>query len=97
MITNDTWIPEEVPAASSGTFSQKLIGSHIGTNPHTGSQMNNGELEVELVLGYPGGTNSGRGFGLGGPGTYRSGKMWKKEDVVDVDGKKISFRKTFES
>ncbi len=45
----------------------KLITSHIGTNPETGRQMNEGEIEVELV---PQGTLAERiraaGAGLGG-------------------------------
>lgn len=46
---------------------KKLITSHIGTNPETGRQMNEGETEVELV---PQGTLAERiraaGAGLGG-------------------------------
>ena len=45
----------------------KLITTHIGTNPETGRQMNEGEIEVELV---PQGTLAERiragGAGLGG-------------------------------
>jgi acetate CoA/acetoacetate CoA-transferase alpha subunit len=46
---------------------KKVIASHIGTNPETGRQMNEGSLEVELV---PQGTLAERihagGAGLGG-------------------------------
>lgn len=46
---------------------KKLVVSHIGTNPETGRQMNDGEIEVELV---PQGTLAERiragGSGLGG-------------------------------
>ncbi len=46
---------------------KKLYASHIGTNPETGKQMNEGTLEVELV---PQGTLAERirsaGAGLGG-------------------------------
>ncbi|WP_026477193.1 acetate CoA-transferase subunit alpha [Alkaliphilus transvaalensis] len=46
---------------------KKLITSHIGTNPETGRQMNQGEMEVDLV---PQGTLAERirsaGAGLGG-------------------------------
>ncbi|MEZ9016740.1 CoA transferase subunit A [Vibrio lentus] len=46
---------------------KKLYASHIGTNPETGNQMNNQELDVELV---PQGTLAERiragGAGLGG-------------------------------
>lgn len=45
----------------------KLIASHIGTNPETGKQMNNGEIEIKLI---PQGTLAERiraaGAGLGG-------------------------------
>lgn len=46
---------------------KKIIGSHIGTNPETGRQMNAGETKVELI---PQGTLAERiragGAGLGG-------------------------------
>ena len=46
---------------------KKFIGSHIGTNPETGRQMNAGEVEVELI---PQGTLAERirsaGVGFGG-------------------------------
>lgn len=97
LITNDTWIPEEgTGRIIKEHLARKLIGSHIGTNPHTGSQMNNGELEVELV---PQGTLVERiragGFGLGGVLTPTGlGTIVEKgKTVVDVDGKKFLLEK----
>lgn len=68
LIGNDTAFPETGvgPLISSGGV-EKVIVSHIGTNPITGKKMIAGELEVELI---PQGTLAERircgGAGLGG-------------------------------
>lgn len=68
LIGNDTGFPEK----SLGSLVvekrvKKVIASHVGTNPQTGNQMNNEEIDVELV---PQGTLAERirskGAGLGG-------------------------------
>lgn len=75
---------------------EKLIASHIGTNPETGRQMIHGELEVELV---PQGTLAERiragGSGLGGVLTptgvgtiVETGKQ-----KIEVDGREYLLEK----
>lgn len=68
LIANDTGFPEQ--SLGSLVVEQrvkKVIASHVGTNPQTGEQMNNEEIEVDLV---PQGTLAERirskGAGLGG-------------------------------
>ena len=68
LICNDTAFPDAgVGKLIVNKQFKKIIVSHIGTNPETGSQMNAGELDVDLV---PQGTLAERirsaGFGLGG-------------------------------
>ena len=68
VIANDTAIiGEGIGKLVDHNQINKLIASHIGLNPKTGQQMNNGELDVELV---PQGTLAERiragGSGLGG-------------------------------
>ena len=69
---------------------KKVIASHIGMNPETGRQMNNGELEVELV---PQGTLCERirsaGAGLGGvlTPTGIGTEVEKGKQVISVNGK----------
>ena len=68
IICNDTGLPEygvgKLVVAKRVT---RTIASHVGLNPHTGQQMNSGEMAVELV---PQGTLAERvrcaGAGLGG-------------------------------
>lgn len=91
MITNDTSYPDRGCGRliASGQV-KKLIVSHIGTNPLTGQQMNDGTLEVEFS---PQGTLAERirakGAGLGavltttGIGTL----VAEGKEVVEVDGK----------
>jgi acetate CoA/acetoacetate CoA-transferase alpha subunit len=68
----------------------KLVASHIGLNPKTGLQMNNGDLEVELV---PQGTLAERiragGAGLGGflTPTGLGTVVQEGKDVVKVQGR----------
>ncbi|YBL57044.1 CoA transferase subunit A [Vibrio harveyi] len=69
---------------------KKLYASHIGTNPETGKQMNEGTLEVELV---PQGTLAERirsaGAGLGGvlTPTGLGTIVAENKRVIEVDGK----------
>lgn len=69
---------------------KKLITSHIGTNPETGRQMNEGETEVELV---PQGTLAERiraaGAGLGGILTPTGVGTIVEQDKkkLEIDGK----------
>lgn len=68
VIGNDTGYPDKgIGRLIVNRQVKKAIVSHIGTNPETGKQMNNGDLEVELV---PQGTLAERircgGAGLGG-------------------------------
>lgn len=69
---------------------KKLYASHIGTNPETGKQMNEGTLEVELV---PQGTLAERirsaGAGLGGvlTPTGLGTIVAENKRVIEIDGK----------
>jgi acetate CoA/acetoacetate CoA-transferase alpha subunit len=68
VIANDTAFPDKgIGKLIIKKQIKKLIASHIGTNPETGRQMNEGETEVELI---PQGTLAERirigGGGLGG-------------------------------
>ena len=68
IIANDTGFPEQkLGSLVVNKQVKKVIASHIGTNPETGRQMNEEEIEVELV---PQGTLAERirskGAGLGG-------------------------------
>lgn len=68
VIANDTAYPNKgIGKLIVNKQIKKMITSHIGLNPETGRQMNNGELEVELV---PQGTLIERircgGAGIGG-------------------------------
>ena len=75
---------------------KKVIVSHIGTNPETGRQMNQGELEVELI---PQGTLAERlrcgGAGLGGVLTPTGLGTIAAEDktILEVDGKNYLLEK----
>ena len=68
----------------------KVIASHIGTNPETGKKMQAGEIEVELV---PQGTLAERvraaGYGLGGilTPTGVGTIVQEGKQVINVDGK----------
>ncbi|MGY3569631.1 CoA transferase subunit A [Vibrio paucivorans] len=91
LITTDTGSPER---GSSRLIAEKrvtkLYASHIGTNPETGKQMNEGTLSVELV---PQGTLAERirsaGAGLGGvlTPTGLGTVVAENKRVVEVGGK----------
>ncbi|MGM0438656.1 MAG: acetate CoA-transferase subunit alpha [Bacillota bacterium] len=91
LIANDTGFPEK----SLGSLVvekrvKKVIASHVGTNPQTGNQMNNEEIDVELV---PQGTLAERirskGAGLGGflTPTGVGTVVEDEKDKITVDGK----------
>ncbi|GAB6139257.1 CoA transferase subunit A [Halanaerobaculum tunisiense] len=71
---------------------EKLIASHIGLNPETGDQMNDGELDVELV---PQGTLAERiraaGSGLGGflTPTGVGTVVEEGKEKIEIEGKKF--------
>ncbi|MBQ4123511.1 CoA transferase subunit A [bacterium] len=73
---------------------KKVITTHIGTNPITGSKMQSGELEVEF---YPMGTLvekiHAKGSGLGGVLTPTGVGTILEEDkkVIEIKGKKYIF------
>ena len=75
---------------------KKVIASHIGTNPETGRQMHDGEIEVELV---PMGTLiekiRAKGTGLGGilTPTGVGTVIEENKETMIVDGKKYIFEK----
>lgn len=74
----------------------RVIVSHIGTNPETQRQMNEGETEVELV---PQGTLAEQvragGAGLGGilTPTGVGTEVEEGKQVIDIDGKKFLLEK----
>lgn len=97
LISNDTTYPH----ADKGKLIvnkqvKKLITSHIGTNPETGRQMHDGELEVELV---PMGTLiekiRAKGTGLGGvlTPTGVGTVLEENKETMVIDGKKFIFEK----
>ena len=97
MISNDTSFPNvDKGKLIVNKQVKKLITSHIGTNPETGRQMEEGELEVELT---PTGSRMERirakGAGLGGVltptgigTTIADGKK-----IYELDNKKYLFEK----
>ncbi len=91
LICNDTAFPDKgVGKWVVNKNVKKVIVSHIGTNPETGQQMNEKELEVELV---PQGTLAERvraaGAGLGGilTPTGIGTVIEEKKQKINVDGK----------
>ena len=97
MICNDTSFPNvDKGKLIVNKQVKKVITTHIGTNPETGRQMNEGEIEVEL---NPMGTLVERirakGAGLGGilapTGVGTIVEEGKK--TLEVDGKKFIFEK----
>lgn len=97
LIANDTSFPDsDRGKLVVNKQIKKAIVTHIGTNPETGRQWHNGELEIELV---PMGTLVERirsgGAGLGGFLTP-TGVGTVVEDgkkTVEIDGRKYLFEK----
>ena len=97
LICNDTSYPDvDKGKLITNRLAKKLIAAHIGTNPETGRQMQNKELDVELV---PMGTLvekiRAKGAGLGGVLTQTGlGTILENhKETVEVDGKKFIFEK----
>ncbi|WP_313758742.1 CoA transferase subunit A [Tissierella sp.] len=91
LICNDTGLDESnVGALILAKAVKKAIVSHIGTNPETGRQLRDGEIEVEFV---PQGTLVERircgGFGLGGvlTPTGVGTNLEKGKEKIEVDGR----------
>lgn len=92
LIANDTsYVEHDRGKLIADRRIKKVIVSHIGLNPETGKQMNNGELEVELV---PMGTLVERiragGSGLGGflTPTGVGTLVENGKQVMEIEGKK---------
>ncbi|MGL5580092.1 MAG: CoA transferase subunit A [Cetobacterium sp.] len=97
IIANDTSFPDfEKGKLIVNKRVKKAIVSHIGTNPETGKQINNGELKVELV---PQGTLAERiraaGSGLGGilTPTGVGTIVQEGKEIIEVDNKKYLLEK----
>ena len=97
MICNDTSTPgNDRGKLIENRQVKKVIASHIFTNPETGRQMHDGEIEVELV---PMGTLiekiRAKGTGLGGVLTPTGVGTIIEEDkqTMTIDGKKYIFEK----
>lgn len=97
LIANDTCVPDSGRGKLIVNKQvKKVITTHIGTNPETGKQMTNKEIEVELV---PMGTLVERiraaGSGLGGVLTPTGVGTVVEEGkkVLEIDGKKFIYEK----
>lgn len=97
VIGNDTSFPDKgIGRLVVNRLAKKVIVSHIGTNPETGRQMNQGELEVELV---PQGTLAERlrcgGSGLGGvlTPTGLGTIVAEGKTIIEMDGKEYLLEK----
>jgi acetate CoA/acetoacetate CoA-transferase alpha subunit len=97
IISNDTGIKDNgVGRFIYNNMVKKVITSHIGTNPETGRQMNEKEIEVELV---PQGTLAERirsgGAGLGGvlTPTGLGTIVAEGKQIIEVDGKQFLLEK----
>ncbi|MFW6266408.1 MAG: CoA transferase subunit A [Halanaerobiales bacterium] len=97
LIANDTGFPEKkVGSLIVEKRVDSVIASHVGTNPQTGKQMNNEEIEVELV---PQGTLAERirseGAGLGGilTPTGVGTVVEEGKDKIEIDGKEYLLEK----
>ena len=97
LVANDTSVPGNDRGKLIVNKSvKKVIAAHIGTNPETGRQMYEGELEVELV---PMGTLIERiragGAGLGGvlTPTGIGTTVAEGKQIMDIDGKSYLLEK----
>ena len=97
LIANDTCVPDSGRGKLIVNKQvKKVITTHIGTNPETGKQLHNKEIEVELV---PMGTLVERiraaGSGLGGVLTPTGVGTVVEEgkQTLEIDGKKFIYEK----
>lgn len=91
IIANDTARPGVgISKLIAARLVKRVLASHIGTNPQTGTLMSNGEMAVELI---PQGTLIERiracGFGLGGilTPTGIGTDVASGKEIITVDGK----------
>lgn len=97
LVANDTGFPDKkLGSLIVENRVKKVIASHVGTNPETGRQMNEEEIEVELV---PQGTLAERvrsqGAGLGGflTPTGVGTVVEEGKDKIEVDGEEYLLEK----
>ena len=97
LVANDTGFPDKkIGSLIVKNRVKKVIASHVGTNPETGRQMNEEEIEVELV---PQGTLAERvrsqGAGLGGilTPTGVGTVVEEGKEKIEVDGKEYLLEK----
>ena len=91
IIANDTAFPgKSLGKLIDAKKITKLLVTHIGTNPVTGQQMNDGEIDVELI---PQGTLAERircgGYGLGGvlTPTGVGTPVEEGKQIMEINGK----------
>ena len=101
MICNDTSTPTEGRGKLiSNKQVKKVIVSHIGTNPETGRQMQEGELEVDLIpMGSLIERIRAKGAGLGGilTPTGVGTLIEDKNETMVIDGKKFIFERPIDA
>lgn len=101
LIANDTGFPDKkLGSLVVEKRVKKVLASHVGTNPETGRQMNEKEMEVELI---PQGTLAERirsqGAGLGGILTPTGvGTVVEEEkEVIEIKNEKYLLEKPIEA
>ena len=97
LVANDTGFPDQkLGSLIVEKRVEKVIASHVGTNPETGRQMNEKEIEVDLV---PQGTLAERvrsqGAGLGGflTPTGVGTVVEEGKEKIEVDGEEFLLEK----
>lgn len=97
LICNDTSVPDKDRGKLVVNKQvKKVIASHIGTNPETGRQMQEGELEVDLIpMGSLIERIRAKGAGLGGilTPTGVGTIIEDSNETMIIDGKKFIFEK----
>lgn len=97
LICNDSSVPEKDRGKLIVNKQvKKLIASHIGTNPETGRQLHEGEIEVDLIpMGSLIERIRAKGAGLGGilTPTGVGTIIEDNNETMVIDGKKFIFEK----
>lgn len=97
LICNDTSIPDKDRGKLIVNKQvKKVIASHIGTNPETGRQLHEGEIEVDLIpMGSLIERIRAKGAGLGGilTPTGVGTIVEDNNETMVIDGKKFIFEK----
>lgn len=97
LICNDSSVPEKDRGKLIVNKQvKKLIASHIGTNPETGRQLHEGEIEVDLIpMGSLIERIRAKGAGLGGilTPTGVGTIIEENNETMVIDGKKFIFEK----